>query len=162
MGLSGPIPSELALLTGLTILNFRTTNMDGTLPEELYSGLSSLEQIDLTGAKFSGTISPSLGLWSHLEDFFIADNNFSGQIPEEIGTLTNLERLTLNGNAFATQSIPDSLCRLQGLITQGDLAWMLEADCAPDLTTGIPNIDCPSSCCTRCCDPATNICQDNS
>lgn len=151
------IPSELGLLTRLTTLELANSNLGGTIPEDLYEGLSSLSWIDVSGCHFGGSISPSMGLWTGLRSFDIADNNFSGTLPNEIGTLTQLLNIRLNGNAFADASIPDFLCVLKNAAQ----TWQLAADCAPDATTGIPLMGCASTCCTVCCDPNTGICQAN-
>ena len=141
-------------LLGLASLHLADTNMNGTIPEEVYK--MPLIFLDISGASFSGTISPSLGVLSNLGYFDIANNNFSGTLPGEIGTLSNLEQIKLNGNNFSSGSVPSFLCELRGPKKQ---YWELAADCLPDDTTGIPSMECPRTCCTTCCDPKRNLCQ---
>ncbi len=58
--LSGPIPSELGNLTGLTGLDFQNNGLSGPIPPEL-GNLTSLTILWLSGNDLSGPIPPELG-----------------------------------------------------------------------------------------------------
>ncbi|CAB9531143.1 unknown protein [Seminavis robusta] len=107
--ISGTLPSEIALLSTLKEIDVSFTNMQGTLPEEMYTGLTDLLAFSGNDCNFSGSISSSLVLLTDLEQLDISNNNFDSTIPNEIEALTELRRLLVNGNQF-TGTEPVSVC----------------------------------------------------
>ncbi|KAG7354035.1 RHS repeat-associated core domain containing protein [Nitzschia inconspicua] len=139
-GLSGTIPSELALLSNsLTRINFSsrrsdTASLSGTIPNEL-GFLSLLEDVDFSGNELQGSIPVGLGKWSVIRSINLSDNLLGGSlpfsithwtsltfldignnslessVPSSIGLLTNLRQLNLSGNSF-TGAVPSHVGRL--------------------------------------------------
>ncbi|CAB9510759.1 leucine Rich Repeat [Seminavis robusta] len=155
--ISGTLPSEIALLSTLQDIDLSSTNMQGTLPQEMYTGLTDLRAFSGNNCNFSGTISSSLGLLTSLVWLRLANNNFHGTIPSEIEELTSLMHLVVNGNQL-TGTVPASLCLSAAFVEIYGAA--LVADCLPNQETGLPTIVCAADCCTSCCDN-TGVCLGN-
>jgi Leucine-rich repeat (LRR) protein len=77
-------------LQGLIFFDLDHNNMDGSLPEELFT-LTKLEALDLNSNQFTGALSPSIGNLSELVVLQIEDNLFSGDVPTD--GLLALEKL---------------------------------------------------------------------
>ncbi|CAB9516389.1 Serine Threonine protein kinase [Seminavis robusta] len=152
-GLSGSIPSQIALLKHLAEMDLSTTRMGGRIPEELYQGLHDLRSLRMANCGFTGTISSGVGLLTNLFVLDVANNQLEGTLPEEISNLSDLDRSRWNGNNFSG-IVPLNLC-YERLV---HIKFELVADCSPDAATGIPRVQCPSDCCTSCCDWKTRVC----
>ncbi|KAK7314084.1 hypothetical protein VNO77_39293 [Canavalia gladiata] len=95
--LSGKIPSELCMLTGLQSLNFSQNQLWGTIPEEI-GNLKQLESLDFSNNKLSGEIPQSMSSLSFLGFLNLSFNNFEGKIPS--GTqLQSFTALSYIGNS---------------------------------------------------------------
>jgi Leucine-rich repeat (LRR) protein len=151
--LTGSLPSEVALLQNLAELEVPNTMLQGTIPEELYAGATSLKRLNLDGCQFSGTIKTEIGLLTNLVSVKLANNNFHGSIPTELSALSSLVDIHLNGNNF-TGSLPEGVCENLPAINY----WEIVVDCAPNASSGIAPMTC--KCCTACCDRDTRICQE--
>uniref|UniRef100_A0A0E0EJ00 non-specific serine/threonine protein kinase n=1 Tax=Oryza meridionalis TaxID=40149 RepID=A0A0E0EJ00_9ORYZ len=92
--LSGPIPKELGNLTNLNLLGISSTNFAGELPEEL-GNLSKLQYLYTDSAGLSGPFPSTFSKLKNLKLLRSSDNDFTGKIPDYIGSLTNLEDLVL-------------------------------------------------------------------
>uniref|UniRef100_A0A0E0AS15 non-specific serine/threonine protein kinase n=1 Tax=Oryza glumipatula TaxID=40148 RepID=A0A0E0AS15_9ORYZ len=92
--LSGPIPKELGNLTNLNLLGISLTNFTGELPEEL-GNLTKLQQLYTSSAGLSGPFPSTFSKLKNLKLLRSSDNDFTGKIPDYIGSLTNLEDLIL-------------------------------------------------------------------
>ncbi|KAL2923794.1 Polygalacturonase inhibitor 1 [Bienertia sinuspersici] len=64
--LIGPIPTTIAKLTNLQVLEFGSNNMDGPIPD-MFENLKNLESVSLYSNKFSGSIPSSLSLLPKLK-----------------------------------------------------------------------------------------------
>ncbi|KAJ8768792.1 hypothetical protein K2173_023696 [Erythroxylum novogranatense] len=84
------------------VLCFNTTMDDGYL---------HVRELQLLSMNLSGTLSPSLGRFSHLEILDFMWNKISGSIPKEIGDIKSLKLLLLNGNHL-TGPLPEELGNL--------------------------------------------------
>ncbi|CAB9512112.1 leucine Rich Repeat [Seminavis robusta] len=145
--LHGTIPSEIGLLKGsLKELAISRTNMDGSLPEELFTSCTNLVALKASNSGLTGTISIGLQRLTKLQIFDISNNKFHGTIPAQLSALTRLQRFSVNGNDLSG-SIPSSVCTLADPL-KGSFA--VAADCLPRGGTGYPMVEC--SCCTLCCD----------
>ena len=133
--------------------------MEGTLPDELYTGLGLLNHLDAGGCNLSGTISTLVGLLTNLIALGLANNNFRGTIPKEVEALTTLQTVLVNGNQLSG-SVPVSICQNFMDWHPRVLSPQLVADCLPNTQTGIPAVLCDNDCCTSCCDE-TGVCLDN-
>jgi Leucine-rich repeat (LRR) protein len=105
VGVSGQIPEELALLTGLTRLSLRSEgigmpSISGSLPESI-GLLGNLETIRLNENNIGGTLPTTIGLLSNIRVFLLSGNSIEGSIPSEIGQTSgstfNFDRNELSG-----------------------------------------------------------------
>ena len=96
-GLSGSLPSELADLAGLQVLQVDSNHLTGSVPAELGT-LASLRVLDLSFNWFSGGIPPQLGGLAALQSLSLQRNQFTGTIPVELGSLGNLVTFVLYHN----------------------------------------------------------------
>ena len=145
-GLSGVIPPEIGLLTGLEVLDLKWNRFYGELPPELggltelralhlggsgsstevllaMTGLKNLEVLDIRG--LTGAIPPELGELAKLQVLRLTANagvrSLAGVIPPELGSLTNLQVLDLSWNDLSG-SLPVELGSLTNLQVL-DLSW---------------------------------------
>ena len=115
-GLGGSLPSELALLTTLQSALFKISQLEGTLPNELFS-LPMIQDVDLGLGSFTGSIPSTIGLATNLQTLGVDDNLLRGTIPSELGSATSLRELLLGstsddvGNVLSG-FIPSQLGRL--------------------------------------------------
>ncbi|KAJ3411166.1 Protein kinase C-like 1 [Chytridiales sp. JEL 0842] len=127
-GISGPIPSSLASLSSLQVLNLETNELTGTIPIFLTT-LSSLTFLDLGTNQLTGTIPTEIGNLARLEVLSLFGNILTGSIPASMGNLSRLVALNL-GSLQLTGPIPDTIGNLGNLQTLN-----LEGS---DLTGSIP------------------------
>lgn len=78
--LTGRIPPEIALLTGLTYLDLSQNKLIGSLPDELYQ-LTALEELFLYDNQLTGTLSDRIGDMTSLERLHLSHNQLSGSLP---------------------------------------------------------------------------------
>jgi Leucine-rich repeat (LRR) protein len=118
---SGPskiiIVSESILVRLIQALFSRIdkNNLQGTLPTDELSTLSSLERILMNNNGISGTVSSKLGSLQRLEQLKLALNSMSGTIPEELGDLKELQILDFRGTKGLTGTLPASLGALTNM-----------------------------------------------
>lgn len=177
-GLSGSFPAELVHLPHLQVIDLQQNNLDSTLPPEFGLGAKdhfqhqlqvlrldrnkltgsipeewcllcpdTLEELNLGGNQLTGSLPSCLGDLKQLQDFSVLGNQLTGAIPEELGDCTHLERFHFANNRFVG-SIPKGICEAKFLTE-------LSADCLDNNDGQFQ--EC--SCCTKCCDPATEICE---
>ncbi|CAL4962784.1 unnamed protein product [Urochloa decumbens] len=89
-GLTGHIPKELSLLTGLRSLNLSNNQISGPIPDDI-GALSELESLDLSYNYLAGEIPPSLSDLTFLSCLNLSYNDLSGRIPsgQQLQTLNN-------------------------------------------------------------------------
>lgn len=140
-GLNGSLPSQLAQLASLRVLNLSSNNLTGGIPLDL-GNMASLETLSLRSNELSGAIPASLwNLCGHLQELHLDHNTFSGAIPSPssssnlcpflrtldldanllsgsipafIGSFKNLTELNLRNNNLSG-AIPESLTQLSNL-----------------------------------------------
>ncbi len=144
VGLSGRLPAELEMLSGLGVLSLSGNRLRGAVPPELGSlsnltrlsinnnllsgeipvalrNLAALETLALNDNRLSGVIPPDLADLAGLKSLLLANNRLSGEIPEELAELGDLEVLTLAGNSLsgcippALLDVPDNDLSRTGL-----------------------------------------------
>ena len=146
-GLTGSIPPELGVLTGLRVLDLSENSLSGSIPPEL-GNLESLEVMYLGWNILTGSIPAALGRLANLEVLGLCSNlrrdgsmwvgGLSGSIPAELGDLTSLEVLHLGGNSLT--AIPARIGDLRDLRMMnvaGNFRWE-EDKLVKTLTGSIP------------------------
>ncbi|CAB9504902.1 LRR receptor-like serine threonine-protein kinase [Seminavis robusta] len=96
---TGTIPTELAQPALLQILDLRAMMLSGTIPAEL-AVLTDMLVLQLDNSGLSGTIPRWLGNMTSMDTLLLAENSFSGTIPTELGLLTRLWALWLDANSL--------------------------------------------------------------
>jgi hypothetical protein len=92
--LSGLIPTELGLLSGLVTLDMDTNQLSKTLVTEL-AELESLEHLMLGNNALTGQLPAAFGNMVNLVTLQLDDNEFKKEIPTEIGQMLALSALSL-------------------------------------------------------------------
>ncbi|WMV42480.1 hypothetical protein MTR67_035865 [Solanum verrucosum] len=107
--LKGSIPSYLFEWKKLTNLHLEFNQFSGRLPmldanmelmgrtQEMFSNLSGLQILDLSGNHLNGSIPSYLFHWKNLTSLLLGDNQFSGNLPSITGNL-RLRTLDLSSN----------------------------------------------------------------
>lgn len=157
--LTGTLPSEIGLLTELKEINlFRCRTLEGTIPDELYTGSEYLNALILGGNQFSGTLSTLIGNLSRLSYLILRGNrNLVGTVPTELGLLKELETLHIDWTELSG-SIPAEVCALRG--SEDRFLSKVSADCLPRSSDNVTvPMFCPEGCCTLCCDQDSDYCE---
>jgi len=123
-GLSGSLPSELALLssslvrlelaTGTRVNGSNEAFIRGNLPSE-FGLLTTLEYMNLSSQQMIGTIPSAICELSLLTVLDLERNKFEGSVMTNIGQLQQLHNLYLGFNLLSS-SIPSEFGRLQFLV----------------------------------------------
>jgi len=107
--ITGKLP-PIGELKNLIVLQLSLNNIDGTLPEGLYS-LKNLKILDINDNNFAGTIHYNIEKMKSLELVSIYNNKFNGEIPwTSVATLKRLYILYLDGNNFSYQRCSREIC----------------------------------------------------
>ena len=109
-GLTGTIPRDLALLSGLRSLSLSNNNIMGPIPSSLFA-MSNLEEIYIDNNIIEHEVTNVSGLES-LTVFYASDNNLSGDV-SVFWDLVNLKILVLDDNSFT--GTLDGISALQNL-----------------------------------------------
>lgn len=111
--LTGQIPKELEILTGIENMYLGDNKLEGSIPECI-GNLHSLKNLDLANNLLSGEIPSFIGNLSVLENLNLGSNRLEGSIPESIGNLSHLYFLNLMGNNL-TGNLPATMSKLANL-----------------------------------------------
>lgn len=134
--ITGTLPPEVSLLSGLVGLNLSTNNISGKLPRDFGSTFQQLEDLRFDRNKITGTLPSSIGEMSALRIWYMERNpDFSGTVPSTIVQLSSLEEFVLYYTGI-TGVIPQGICDLPNLVD-------LRLDCMQTSFDG-------DSCWTRC------------
>lgn len=109
----GNIPSWIAKLKQLQVLDLSTNNFEGAIPEAI-GDLSSLKYLNLMGNNLNDTIPSSIGNLSSIEVLILGNNDLQGELPASIGNLRTLQLLDVGSNEL-TSTIPSSFGNLESL-----------------------------------------------
>ena len=98
----GPLPPDIASLSGLTSLKLYHRELTGQIPANI-GDLTGLIYLALDANQLSGPLPASLGNLTNLTQFFLSGNRFSGQIPNRLGGLTAMTttHFLLNDNLLS-------------------------------------------------------------
>lgn len=101
--LMGELPS-FGFLPNLRVLRLGNNQLYGLIPEELLQGTGPLEELDLSGNGFSGSI-PKVNS-THLSILNISSNHLLGVLPSSIGNcaVVDLSRNMLDDNVSVIES----------------------------------------------------------
>ncbi|KAI8612614.1 hypothetical protein BC830DRAFT_1135959 [Chytriomyces sp. MP71] len=113
--LMGTIPHELGRLINLENLNLNDNALAGELPDSLFSGLTKLKELDVSGNFLSGPLHESIGNLELLERLLCHNNRFEGPLPATIGQLTQLRDFYAHNNRFFG-TIPETVGDMESLV----------------------------------------------
>lgn len=105
--MSGPIPTEISLLSTLASLFLGLNQLSSSIPSEL-GLLTKLHTLHLLDNHLAGVIPNELGRLTRLVELSLAQNKISGTIPTEFGLLTSIETMDLKDNLL-NGDIPSEL-----------------------------------------------------
>ncbi|KAM7489880.1 hypothetical protein LguiB_027364 [Lonicera macranthoides] len=111
----GEIPKSFKNLSLLRSLDLSYNNLTGQLPElfqTLFASKNSLEILNLSWNKFSGSLSDFTS-FSSLRQLLIGSNKIQGRLLESIGELSNLKGLDLSFNSLTLEFSSDWTPRFQ-------------------------------------------------
>ncbi|CAL5328488.1 unnamed protein product [Camellia sinensis] len=110
----GNVPTELAQLPNLNIIDLIFNYLTGPIPPAIFNK-SSMVQIVLDFNAFSGNLPTNNGIFLHnLELFLLDDNQLTGNIPSSLCNSSKLTMLILATNLF-TGPVPKHLGNLKHL-----------------------------------------------
>lgn len=112
LGIWGPLPGKISLLSSLEIVNMSSNFLYGSIPQELPL-LSHLQTLILDDNMFSGRLPDWLDSFPALTVLCLRHNLFNGSLPDSLSSLENLRVLSLSRNHFYGP-VPD-LSRLTNL-----------------------------------------------
>jgi Leucine-rich repeat (LRR) protein len=114
--LTGNLPSEMANLTQLRVLDLGSNSLSANLPD--LSPLSNLTTLSLNNNNFANHSFPSgLGNLTALEYLDLTSCNLDGPVPSSYGGLSNLKYLFLGSNKLGmSNSIPNTFSNLDNLL----------------------------------------------
>jgi hypothetical protein len=115
-GLTGQLPPELSLLTGLQTLVVSSNSLSGPIPSS-FGSLSKLRKFKMQRNQFTGQIPSSIGGMSSLVLWNLSRNNgISGQFPAAVTQLQKLADLEFFYTNI-TGALPSGVCNLPSLKT---------------------------------------------
>lgn len=136
--ITGTLPPEISLLSGLIGLNLSTNNISGELPSNFGSTFQQLEDLRFDQNEFSGTIPSTIGMMSALRIWYMERNpTISGTLPSTVAQLSSLEEFVLYYTDIAGV-VTQGICDLRS----GSLG-VLNLDCTKITFNGDP-------CWTKC------------
>ncbi|KAL2324598.1 hypothetical protein Fmac_023656 [Flemingia macrophylla] len=91
--------NELPYHMMMNAIDFSSNNLSGNVPLEMYM-LTGLQSLNLYHNQLMGTIPQEIGYMLELESIDLSRNNFSGEIPESMSNLHYLAVLNLSFNKF--------------------------------------------------------------
>mmetsp|Transcript_16601 Transcript_16601/g.24340 ORF Transcript_16601/g.24340 Transcript_16601/m.24340 type:complete len:324 (+) Transcript_16601:72-1043(+) len=97
--LTGRIPTEIGELIGLKRLWLNANQLTGSIPTEI-CGLTALREVRLFKNRLTGRVPTEIGQLTALTALYVDSNQLTGPIPTELGQLTALKRLFLHHNNF--------------------------------------------------------------
>jgi len=109
--LTGPVPTEIGLLTQLTRLDLSFNSFSNNLPTEI-GLMTRMRVLGIVQTTTFGRIPTQLGDLHILRELYLNQNSLIGTLPTEIGKLNLLQHAEFGQNALVG-SIPDEFANLQ-------------------------------------------------
>ncbi|CAE6075357.1 unnamed protein product [Arabidopsis arenosa] len=119
--MEGEIPDDVARLSQMMILELSFNQFSGVFPPAIYN-MSSLENLYMAFNHFSGRLRPDFGiLLPNLQELNMGGNFFTGSIPTTLSNISTLQKVGLNDNNL-TGSIPtfEKVPNLQWLLLRSN------------------------------------------
>jgi hypothetical protein len=113
--LSGGLPSEIGLLTSLTLLDISNCRFSGPLPPEI-GNLSNVVDFRVDNNLFSGSIPTAIMGMASATSVSLGSNMFTGEIPASIANIGTLQALKMKNCQFSGP-IPTEISALDRLST---------------------------------------------
>jgi hypothetical protein len=146
--MTGRIPADVGLWTGLTRFSVAGNGLSGPLPNST-GEWTSLFYLDISSNRFTGSLPMSIGAWTRIVFFNVSMNQFSGTIPINF---RYRGVMFLQGNSFSGTMPTDVFngynCPRLREYSIGFARFDLWADCQ--------ELEC--ACCNYCCDTAGMNC----
>lgn len=115
---SGPLPSELGLLTQLQTLYLDNNRFSSSLPSRI-GNLPFLQTLDLSFNQFQFSVPSTFILLSSLNSLYLQNNRFTGKLSNFLSSQSNLITLDVSNNLFTGELGPISLFKSSNLTLQG-------------------------------------------
>lgn len=112
--LRGPLPTVVAQMKRLVLLELHSNKFTGPIASEWYQYWTHLQDLDLSNNKLSGSIAPEIGNWKELHTLQVQSNSLSGSIPSEIGELSDGYKIVFSDNMISG-SIPGTIGNITSL-----------------------------------------------
>ncbi|EOY03291.1 Leucine-rich repeat protein kinase family protein [Theobroma cacao] len=107
MKLSGQLPESLEYCQSLQTLDLSANKLSGTIPPQICTWLPYLVTLDLSSNDLSGSIPPELSKCAYLNYLTLSNNRLSGSIPNQLSALGRLKKFSVANNDL-TGAIPSS------------------------------------------------------
>ncbi|KAK8693322.1 hypothetical protein V6N13_070909 [Hibiscus sabdariffa] len=107
MMLSGQLPQSLEYCRSLQTLDLSANKLSGTIPPQICSWLPYLVTLDLSSNDLYGSIPPELSNCAYLNNLILSNNRLSGSIPYQLSSLNRLKRLSVANNDLSG-AVPSS------------------------------------------------------
>ncbi|KAL4034313.1 hypothetical protein IC575_007447 [Cucumis melo] len=114
--LSGEIPSQIGKLEKLQMLGLARNQLSGRIPTSL-GDLRMLNQIDLSGNDLVGNIPTSFGNYINLLSLDLSKNKLNGSIPRATLALPGLSKILNLSNNFFSGPLPEEIGSLENVVT---------------------------------------------
>ncbi|KAK1409334.1 hypothetical protein QVD17_35860 [Tagetes erecta] len=132
----GGVPSFLANLTSLRVISAHYNRLSGEiplalgnqisgdLPKDIGLKLPNLENFEIEGNKFTGTIPFSFSNCSNLVELSLSENGFTGKININFSKMSSISILVLDGNNLGS-SQPDEMHFIDSMINCSKLEVLI-------------------------------------
>ncbi|XP_022740774.1 inactive LRR receptor-like serine/threonine-protein kinase BIR2 [Durio zibethinus] len=107
MNLSGQLPQSLEYCKSLQTLDLSANKISGTIPPQICTWLPYLVALDLSNNDLSGPIPPELSKCAYLNNLILSNNRLSGSIPYQLSGLVRLKKFSVANNDL-TGAIPSA------------------------------------------------------
>lgn len=104
---TGTIPTEIGLLTGLASVSITNATLNGTIPTQM-GNLSGLRRLWLYSNQLTGSIPTQLTQLTQLEVLELQRNNITGAVPQ--GICANVHSSSYAFKSLSTDCVAEVQC----------------------------------------------------